>query len=65
MRSLCTATRDLLSLGGSENDVTVERNREVQRGNRFLGEETGGGGKMIISVLDALFVLLSCFVWFL
>ena len=35
--------------------IELERNREVQRGNRFLGEETGGGGKMIISVLDALF----------
>ena len=29
------------------------------------GEEIGGGGKMIVSLLDALFVLLRCFVWFL
>lgn len=42
-----------LSLGSSENAVTVERNREVRRGNRFLEGKLGVGGKMI-SVLDTL-----------
>lgn len=46
--------------------MTVERNREVGRGNRFLEGKLGVGRKMIISVFGRVkFAPFSCFVWFL
>lgn len=43
-----TETLSFFSLGSSENSVTVERNREVRRGNWFLEGKLGVGGRWLV-----------------